>query len=1080
MNSNRLVVYKAGAGSGKTFQIAKHYLRQLILNQKPQVIFRLIGITFTNKAAEEMKKRIIENLIKASQGENSDVMTEVAKELKEEIQKQTGITNDVDYQHEIIKRSKHRLQEILHHYDEFQLTTIDKLMYKIIKTFARDMQLSTDVEVEMDYKEVVNRLIDNLINKAQPGSLLSRFFIDFALEKIDDEKHWDIKKDLVDIDKIIFDDNHFEALKTLEDKTLDDFIKLQEYLNKEIKEIARKLIEFGDKLEQTYAEHKDYIKITVFARRLRFEHNDLVVTKTLREINESEDYYYYTKNKVKTLPKQLQAEIKGPLNDALHAIVTEIIAYLDDKLEYYNFLRDLRQEVNALSIENELQKEITGFKETNNRIFISDFNKLILEQILKELASDTPYIYMRLGEKYAHYFIDEFQDTSALQWHNLIPLVREALSKEFGYDHKGDAMIVGDAKQSIYRFRGGKPEQFIALSNPDINKGEGNPFTGIVSKVVEKLPFNWRSKEHIITFNNEFFKNFTNYLDEPYKQVYVDPTQQIPKGRTTGEGYVNFRFLKGSKNDPDKEKFEEAVYEAVMQAQQNGFKKEEICILINKNTDGQKIAEFLNQNNIEVVSSETLTVANAGKVRFLVSWLYFIKSGNPYDLYDAVRYLAERDETNKADLYESLINDRFITKKEQVKRFEKIGYTVDYERLIKFNLYDALIYLINIFGLSDTTEQAYLQAFLEKVFQFSQKDTPTLKAFLNDWEVIAEKFSIAAPDKKGAVQIMTVHKAKGLEFPVVIYYTDEDVFGGNDKKTKVWIPVNPDKYEGFEILPVNLGALQNTPVETYQNIFQKAKAEKVFDNLNRIYVAFTRAEEQLFVITNQPPKKPENLKVSQVLKDYLNTKYQDLFDGNIFKYGVAKRTGKTAPEKEESIKFKPLHYANWQLKQKDKFLKINTYSFERWSVNRKTAIAYGMQLHDILSYISTTTQWQQQKSKLLSGFDENSRSKIENLVNKTIEHPQLKAYFSNAYQALNERDILIPTGKGVFKQKRPDRLVLKDNLITIIDYKTGAGQAGHDKQLQTYADYLRQAGFKIADCILVYLNDNDVIVKFVS
>ena len=956
-------------------------------------------------------------------------------------------------------------------------------MYKIIRTFARDMQLSSDVEVEMEVKEVISRLIDSLINKAEPDSLLSHFFINLALENIENEKHWDIKRDLLDIEKIIFDDNHYEAIKSLENKTLEDFVNLQKYINTEIRKISRQLIAFGDEMEQVAGRFSWYMhrSFNPFVRRLQFEHSEIKIVSTFRKFVEGEKKHcYYTKNKLEQLSPAEQEILSGQINDEIHRIMIKAIAFIDTNLEHYNLLKALRNEINALSIENELQKEIKDYKEINNRIFISDFNKLILEQILKDLSGETPYIYMRLGEKYAYYFIDEFQDTSVLQWKNLIPLVKEGLSKEFAGGYQGDAMIVGDAKQSIYRFRGGKPEQFIALSDAEQQSGEGNPFANITRKTVENLSFNWRSKENIIKFNNDFFKNFINYLTGPYRQVYSNPSQKIPRGRATGEGYVNFRFLPRGGKDSEKKLFEEAVYEAVLQAQENGFRKEEICILIDTKKNGKIIAEFLNQKHIDVVSAETLIVANACKVRFLMSWLYFMQSGNPYDLYNAVRFLAERDGKNKAEWYESLISDKGISKKEQVKRFEKIGYFIDYEQLNSFNLYDMLVYLIDVFSLSDTVEQAYLQAFLEKVYQFTQGDnTPTLEAFLNDWEVTAEKLSITAPDKEGAVKIMTVHKAKGLEFPVVIYYTDKEVFGSKDNDIKVWIPVDPEKFQGFEKLPVKLGVLEQTPVEKYQNIYKQTVAEKTFDNLNRIYVAFTRAIEQLFVITYQPPRNPTNLWFSQIYKEFLQ-KHFSAFDGESFENGVAKRKTEVTTLDKKPSKSYPLYFTNWQLRQQDQFLKINTISFERWSANKKNAIVYGVQLHDILSRITTLAQWKQQKNKLLSGLKEGIKMEIEKLVTKIINHPELKPFFSSTYQILNERDILIPADTDVFFQKRPDRLLLKDGVITIIDYKTGQEHTNHVKQLRTYVSYLRQAGFKISDCILVYIRKNDISVKFVS
>ena len=238
MSKSNFTVYNASAGSGKTFKIATLYLTKILQSTNRFYVSRLLGITFTNKAAEEMKRRIIENLIKASEGEFTDIMNEVAKSASPTIKQQTKINDDKRYREEIINRSQQRLTEILHHYDDFQLTTIDKFMFKLIKTFARDMHLSTDVNVIIDYKEEVSNLIDLVINEAKAGSLLSSFLIDFSLSKVDDEYYWDIKNDLLNINKIIFDDNYFYEVKNLKNKTLKDFFELNKYLKIETKKIC--------------------------------------------------------------------------------------------------------------------------------------------------------------------------------------------------------------------------------------------------------------------------------------------------------------------------------------------------------------------------------------------------------------------------------------------------------------------------------------------------------------------------------------------------------------------------------------------------------------------------------------------------------------------------------------------------------------------------------------------------------------------------------------------------------------------------------------------------------------------------
>jgi len=1078
MTTSRLLVYNASAGSGKTFQIAKRYLKQLIQAQSPFYISRLIGITFTNKAAEEMKKRIIENLIQAAQDNISDVMAAVSAESEAVIKQQTGIVDAEAYRQEIVKRSQARLTEILHYYDEFQLTTIDKLMYKLIKTFAREMHLSGEVNVIMEYKEVVDQLIDKLINRAEKGSLLSKFLIGFALQKTDEEKHWDVKRDLSAISQIIFDDNYFEELKSIENKTLQDFVGLRKYLSAEIKKLESQMEDFARELQAVWQPYKEVFKVTTLTRQLYFEKKKVAINKTLRKQYEATAPVYYTKTKLAGLDTETQVHIKEILNEQIHQIMLRLVPFVEEQLEHYRFLKALLGEVNALSIENELQKDIALYKEEQGSIFISDFNKLILEQILKDLASDTPYIYMRLGEKYAHYFVDEFQDTSILQWQNLIPLIREALSKEFDGGQKGDAMLVGDAKQSIYRFRGGKPEQFIALSNPDLQDGEGNPFAPLVQKKVSQLEYNWRSKTNIVKFNNLFFSSFSKELPGVYRPVYENVVQKIPPGRDTGEGFVQIRFMeRGSKtkdSEIEKEDYAVAVYEMIQQAEKNGFQKEEICILVNRNKEGIHIAEYLNAQGIPVISSESLLVANAGKVKFLIAWLQFIQTGLPVYLYDAVHFLAARDGLETATLYEEILTGA-VSPEERVREIQALGYDLDYQQLINLSLYDLLVYLIDVFRLHDNHEQAYLQMFMEKVYQLNNQNAIGLQEFLLQWEDLSEKLSIDVPEKKGAVKIMTVHKSKGLEFPVVIYYTNEDVLSSRDKANKVWVPLNPAQYQGFEILPVPLGVLENSTNEVYRQLYTQAAGEKIFDNLNRVYVAMTRAVSQLYVVLYKPGKNPNNRGINQVFAEFIGQNFPEASLEN-FTYGNPKRLEEAKSTKSDAVLLDQLTYQSWQARQDRDFLKINTVSYERWAAYKKAAIQYGLQLHEILSHITTAQDWQQNRQKYLSGIAEDERKKLVNLIENIINHPDLKSYFSREYEIINEAGIIIPQGQK-FSQKRPDRLMIKNNEVVIMDYKTGQVLPGHERQLNTYASLLQELGFSISRKILVYIQEPEVLVK---
>jgi ATP-dependent exoDNAse (exonuclease V) beta subunit len=1078
----RLTVYNAGAGSGKTFQIAVNFLNKIIQAQDQTYIYRLLGITFTNKAAGEMKNRIINSLIAAAQGKILGVMKVVAEQSKDIICKQTGITNDEDYHKEIIHRSKKRLFEILHRYDDFQLMTIDKLMYKIIRTFARDMQLGNDVEVIIEYKDVINNIIDKLINQAQPGSLLSRFLIDMALEKTDEEKYWDIKTDLVNISPIIFDENNYENIKSLSNKNLRDFLQLHRIVQQEINKIKVEFIRMGKELKLIIGDFDIYISKTIntLAYRLQYEHSKIEINKTIRKQFEADDYYYYIKKSVKDIDPGIKAIITQNLNEQIHQSVQKIVKYADRYLEQFKLLQALSKEIKSLSIQNELQKEIDEFKYENNSIFINDFNKLILEHILKDLETDTPYIYMRLGEKYAHYFVDEFQDTSILQWKNLIPLIKEGLSKEFNNKEKGSVMIVGDAKQSIYRFRGGKPEQFIALSETKNHSKNGNPFARITGKKVIDLAYNWRSDANIIHFNNQFFSTFSSYLPVKYQTVYQKEkvSQKIPENKEGDKGYVQIRFLQ--KNNKQKEieteNFPEIVLQTVHKAVLNGFSLDEICILVDKKIKGSAIAEILNQNNIDVISSESLLVVNSHKVQFLLSWFRFLDSGKAADLFPAVRYLTERKGINDSSIYQKIFEHTNLSKKQQIEKFSILGYDLNYHSLTQYHLYDLSVYLIDKFHLNDDdTEQVYLQNFMEKIYQFYSTQQGSIYDFLQEWQQIENNFSISTANRKNAVQIMTVHRSKGLEFPVVIYYTEGSILNSDDKKGKVWIPVNPDIFNGFSKLPVRLGSLENTTVSEYRAIYEEVAGEKIFDNINRLYVALTRAVEQLFVIVPSLSSKSSTIGYNQLLMNHL---IHSGFEKNqqIYEFGNPERKKNLKKEIHISEKYDRLYYQTWQAKNtQDSFLKINYQNYEQWKDDKKEAIKYGMLIHQILSKITTVTDWNKLKDKYLSVTGETERKQIELLIDKLLHHPRLEKYFQNDVSILNEQSILLPQGLH-FSQKRPDRLVIKDGILTIIDYKTGEPHTSHQKQIDEYEELLEKMGFTVKEKILVYLKENAIQV----
>jgi len=1053
---NRFVVYNASAGSGKTFQIATHYLNKLIQAQEPTYIYRLLGITFTNKAAGEMKERVLQNLINASKGKITDVMAQVALQSEDIIKMQTGITSEKDYQAEIVKRCQQRLTEILHHYDDFQLTTIDKMMYKIIRTFARDMNLPVDVEVILDHKEVIINLIDKLIAKAVRGEELTEFFINLSLSKVDEEKSWKIQQDLLNINDIIFDDNYFTEIKSLEGKSFVDFKRLKKKLYADNKQITDVITQRAEKFVAAYKTHEIYVngdfKSLINKMFSVAKYFDVEVKPRLRGILDSTDPILYIKGKQEKLQKtnpELAHFIAGTLNDTLQQLSLEVEAFINGEfkqlIEKHLINKGLLKQINALSIQKALLDEIEAYKDETHSIFISDFNKLILEQILKHLATDTPYIYMRLGEKYSHYFIDEFQDTSELQWHNLIPLIHEALSKEFSNEKLGDAMLVGDAKQSIYRFRGGKPEQFIALSDENNPSKQANPFKEIVRKKVENLAYNWRSESNIITFNNHFFETFSDYLHNPdYQKVYQKVSQKIPDHKQQDSGFVQIRFLeKEDKSDKETDKiYALAVRDAIIQAEENGFKRDEICVLIDRHAIGVEIAETLTRNSIDIISSETLLVQNSAKVQFLISWIRFLEKAATEDFYPAMHYLQESQGFDANKLYASVLKtDKGVklSKKQRVDILQDFGYHINYEQLIQMNLYDLVVYLIQQFKLNETSnEQAYLQAFVEEIHQYYSKTQGGIRSFLLHWQNIEDDF----------------------------------------KENTIWINVDPKQFEGFSQLPVEMKVLEKSIRPEYQYLYEKASGERAFDNLNRLYVALTRASEQLYVVLDSLPKNPNDA-YNSIFNNFIDKNILDMAtkDDLTYTFGQAKRQKLPEETKQNELQQNKLYFRNWQANEQNKsLLKINTKSFERWQEDKKNAILFGMQLHDILSKIDTYTQWKKHKKKYIATVKHEAQEIVSQQIETVLTHPDLLEYYTEKYQILNERDILIPQKDKAFTLRRPDRMVLKNNQLIIIDYKTGAYNKHHEKQLIEYAGLLTEIGYEVSQKILVYIKDTVKII----
>ncbi|MEW4922249.1 UvrD-helicase domain-containing protein [Algibacter sp. 2305UL17-15] len=1036
-------IYNASAGSGKTYTLVKSYLKILLSSKRPEAFKYILAITFTNKAVSEMKGRIIDTLKLFSD----------ASILKNPDSMFISLCEDLNMQPEVLhKKAKGILETIIYNYAAFDVSTIDGFTHKLIRTFAYDLKLPLNFEVELDQNSLLTEAVDSLIAKAGTDNELTKILVDFAIEKADDDKSWDVSNDFNKIAKLLVNENDIPFIEKLKDKTLGDFKTLKGILRKEILETETVIVKNAktvlNSIENAGLQFTDFTRGTLpnhFKKASELDLNRLYDNKLEENISERKSIYNKTASpEVSNIIDSLLPEI-----EVLYKTVKAHVFHL-------KFLKAFYKNVTPLSVLNEINNELKLLKEDQNKMLISEFNTIISNEIKDQ---PTPFIYERIGEKFKHYFIDEFQDTSVKQWENLIPLLNNVLSTE-----GGSAMLVGDAKQAIYRWRGGKAEQFIGLCNNE------NPLNA--EKDVAHLPSNYRSFKEIVTFNNGLFKYLSNtvFNHPDYADLYQNSHQEISK---TKNGYVELSFLDIEKDDDRNEVFSEAVLKTINTCIANGFELGDITVLIRKKKEGVAIANFLSTKGISIVSSETLLIANSQEVRFINNLLALLLQPNNNEIkIKVLEYLSNR--FNIEDEHQFFSEHLNLSLTQLFKQLQAYNVFLT-NNLLQLPLYDLVETIVRAFNLVPSSH-AYVQYYLDTVLDFYQKKGSDIAAFLDYFDKKKESLSIISPEGQNAVQIMTIHKSKGLEFPVVIFpFADLDVY--QEIEPKEWISINEEKYAGFSNTLLNFNSdFEHFGTEGLQ-IFNAHKAEQELDNINLLYVALTRAEEQLYIISKNDSKLKEESKAkkySGLLINYLQ--HLNLWNDseNSYSFGNPKRESNYSMH-EQLTSFQNSFISN---AKETLNIKVVTKSGMLWDTQQQEAIEKGNLIHDIMAQIKTKDDIDFVFTDFLdASIINNEQSEpLRSIVSEIIEHPKLKDYFTTKYTIYNERDIITENGT-IF---RPDRLVIDDNKnsITIIDYKTGDESQNHVNQLNNYQNILTNMGYLVKEKVLVYTNKHLLIKTF--
>ncbi|WP_339658403.1 UvrD-helicase domain-containing protein [Flavobacterium frigidarium] len=1045
-------IYDASAGSGKTYALVKEYLKIILTAQKNDAYRNILAITFTNKAVHEMKSRIVGSLSEFAKDEPSHK----AADLMQDLSGDTGLSII-----QIKTKSQQIIKHIIHNYAAFDISTIDKFTHKVIRAFAHDLGLPMTFEVTLDTENLLVEAVDAIISQAGEDETLTKLLIDFTMEKTDDDKSWDISREILDTGRLVLNENHRSEITHFHDKSIADFVRIKKKLVESCKVLEKDNAEFAQ-AALTLIENKG-IDLKSFSRGTFPNH--LISIRDGKFNPKNKTFHEFDDIVINKTAKD-----RALIEDLIPQLI-QILATIYKNFEKRDFYKAFLKNITPLSLLNTVSNELAKIQEEQNVLSITEFNAIIHREIQNQPA---PFIYERLGERYRHFFIDEFQDTSEMQWQNLIPLIDNALSGQDDFGEKGTLMIVGDPKQSIYRWRGGKAEQFIELSK------DNNPFNNL-DKKLEHLDKNYRSYSQVIDFNNEFFKLVSEEFEHPdYKDLYENHSHQKTNNKTGG--YVNISFIpKVESADEDEEALDKtelfvlATLNTIQKVLREGFEYKDIVILTRKRGQGVAIANYLTEQNIPLLSSETLMIQNATEVRLIIHLLKYLK--NNTDL-EAKAYFLHYIGENIQDKLE--VHD-FIAQGMEHKNevdFENwltsFDISLSFQNIRKKSLYEAVEIMISKF-LSPKLAKgggAYVQYFLDIVLERDVRNQAGIADFLNFWDKNAEKFSIPSPEGNNAVRIMTIHKSKGLEFPVVIMpFAEEDY--GRKPKDKLWLEATEMDFGLPKVLIDNSAAVEGFSAEA-KMVYDQKKQEELLDNINVLYVALTRAEEQLYVISNMNLSSKGEVKTNNMSAFFINyLESKDGFDPEKFEYEFGNPIKLSSASKHVDTS-KKIEVVAETLNPKN--IKIAQREALMWGTHQQESIEYGNLVHEILSFVKTKEDVTLAVEKAIENglINFGQKELVHQTILDIINHPELEICFLAGNIVLNEQTIIQKEGNTI----KPDRMVINQlKEVYLLDYKTGAHNAKYQKQLENYQHAIELMGYKVVKKALIYIGKEIEVVN---
>ncbi len=1039
-------IYRSSAGSGKTYTLAKSYLKLALVGKGK--FRRILGVTFTNKATEEMKQRIIKFLTLLIAGEEKGLAVELCADLS--IDEAT-----------LKRKAKEVLSEILHNYSRFSVVTIDSFFHQVIRSFAREMGLQGTFSIDLDTDKVMQQVIDRMLAEIgeDEHKEIRNWLTQYAEDKVEEGSSWDFRKDISKLAKEVLKDdfkNFSNQIVSLADdpKQLIDIKKeldnIQYTFENKLKAISKEALAYMDSKGLSYESFKGKSRSPA-GLFIKFEKLEFEITDSRRAAADNLDAWITKTDKQKDLLENVLSEFILPkyneLIDVYDAGYVHYYSAIEVKRYYYTF-----------GILSYINKYLQIYRDENDIMLISDLPDF-LNKIISD--SDTPYIYEKVGSRFDNYLIDEFQDTSSYQWNNFKPLVKNAT------DQGQFCMVVGDAKQSIYRFRGGDWKLLQHQVKYDI---------GEVLTIENNLDTNWRSTANIINFNNDIFERLkpliqNNYIDNPSDLIasmieevlasFNESFQKLPEHKAKDQGLVDLKFIEVERGAEEnfKDLSIEYTIQKVEELQQAGYELRDIAILTRTTIEGKQIARAFIEHSAsekadpnlryDVVSKEALYLTTSHVVQFIISvikWLHNEKNrielAHWYSTY--IKYL-KKDVEDESELYLKLdhwaeyVPSEFVKLRHQLKSLP---------------LYELVEELCRIFDLSKIKEEyTYLQGFQDAVLDYAKNERGDIAAFLVWWEDVRKKRSIIVSDENNAVKVLTIHKSKGLEFPIVIipflnWSLDKQ---NNTIDSIMWCEtIDKPPFNRMPMLPLKYASqLQNT---YWADNYHQEKLKNLLDNLNMLYVAVTRPESALYILA--PKGNEGNLnRVNDLIYQLVSN--QEQWDAEEQKYTSGNLPLPVKSEKKgNEISLKDYTSHSWRSKVRLQMRDAANQNKEQFN----EAAAHGIKLHDALSKIHYADQVDVLKEHEL----------FADIV-QTVH--SLSVYFDKSWEIRTEVPVLLPNGD----MRRIDRLNEKDDQIVLIDYKTGSERNKDNAQMLEYMRLVGQMVEKPVSGLLFYLEHQEIV-----